>query len=108
MAWPDSIPVLGKQTQLKIWPEEKIAKFLEEDGLEGHAHSCYCSQNKIIAIEEGIRGQEFAESLIHEVVHNLFDVTGYDSFFSEDQEEAICVLMQNIYTPLRAAGIIKE
>lgn len=55
----------------------------------------YCAADKTIHIHTDQTAKELHKTLIHEIVHALFDITGINHFVPKRAEEAVCCMVEH-------------
>lgn len=92
------IQILGRVIQIKTCSK---AELLEFDPESGAVLGWYSHDESTIYIHSGLDGEAYNRTLIHEITHVMLSVSGLSHWLEENQEEAICDLMEGFLELLK-------
>lgn len=93
----NSINILGRAVKIKPVGRHELAEAADvEPDRDGSLEAYFDPFNNTIYIYKGLDAEGYKHTLLHEIVHAYFCLSGMTELLEEKQEEAICMLLENM------------
>lgn len=90
--------VLGREIKISLVSQEELVKMsrqVEPDNT-GSLTAWFDPDEDTIYIWSGLPPETFKRTLLHEIFHSMLSISGITKILEDKQEEAICVLAENL------------
>lgn len=95
---PNNVKILGKTFRI-IYPKK-----IDKDNSYGECDGA----NRTIKIRADLEGAIYRETVLHEILHAIFYMTGHSELISPEQEESLVLSLENGLSELVDLRIFAE